>query len=119
MKNNIIFEKSKKFAVRIIKFCNMLRSDKNEYIISKQLFRSGTSIGANIAESEYASSMADFVNKLQIALKETNESIYWVSILLEADYIDKNTAESIIKDLKELIKILISSIKTAKTKINN
>lgn len=114
MKENILFDKAEKFALRIIKFCNILKEKNKEFIISKQLFRSGTSIGANIAESVYASSKADFVNKLQIALKEASESKYWLRLLYSGEYITKNEYESLLSDIDEILKILVSSINTSK-----
>lgn len=87
-KENIIGTKSKSFALRIIKFCKLL-DEKKEYIISKQLFRCGTSIGANVRESNNAQSTADFINKLSIALKEADETSYWLELLVESEIIDQ------------------------------
>ena len=87
-KENIIGTKSKSFALRIIKFCKLL-DEKKEYIISKQLFRCGTSIGANVRESNNAQSTADFTNKLSIALKEADETSYWLELLVESEIIDQ------------------------------
>lgn len=114
-KDNIIGMKTKSFAVRIIKFCKLL-DEKKEYIISKQLFRCGTSIGANVRESNNAQSKADFVSKLSIALKEADETSYWLELLLESEIIDKYQYDDLDKDLKEIIAILTSSIKTLKSK---
>ena len=108
--------KSKKFALKIIKVCNDVKSKKRESVITNQLIRSGTSIGANIREAFYGHSKADFIAKLQIALKECSESEYWLVLLIESGYYDDN---SIINDCIELKKILISSIKTAKSNNNN
>jgi len=106
--------KSKAFAIRTIKLYKHLKDNKQEFVISKQLLRSGTSIGANIAESRYAASKSDFTNKLSIALKEANESEYWLELLYETDYIDKKEFDSLISDIRELLKLLIASIKTSK-----
>ena len=104
--------KSKNFALKVIKVCNDVKSKKRESVITNQLIRSGTSIGANIREAFYGHSKADFIAKLQIALKECSESEYWLELLIESGYYDDN---SIINDCIELKKILISSIKTAKS----
>ncbi len=104
--------KSKKIALKIIKVCNDIKSKKRESVLTNQLIRSGTSIGANIREAFYGHSKADFIAKLQIALKECSESEYWLELLIESGYYDDN---SIINDCIELKKILISSIKTAKS----
>ena len=104
--------KSKKIALKIIKVCNDIKSKKRESVLTNQLIRSGTSIGANIRETFYGHSKADFIAKLQIALKECSESEYWLELLIESGYYDDN---SIINDCIELKKILISSIKTAKS----
>ena len=107
--------KSKNFALKIVKVCNDVKSKKRESVITNQLIRSGTSIGANIREAFYGHSKADFIAKLQIALKECSESEYWLELLIESGYYDDN---SIINDCIELKKILISSIKTAKSNNN-
>ena len=114
-KENIIGTKSKSFALRIIKFCKLL-DEKKEYIISKQLFRCGTSIGANVRESNNAQSTADFIKKLSIALKEADETSYWLELLVESEIIDQQQYEELIIDVKEIIAILTSSIKTLKSK---
>ena len=114
-KENIIGTKSKSFALRIIKFCKLL-DEKKEYIISKQLFRCGTSIGANVRESNNAQSTADFINKLSIALKEADETSYWLELLVKSKIIDQQQYEELIIDVKEIIAILTSSIKTLKSK---
>ena len=115
MANKVLSEKSLLFAKRIIKLSNYL-IERKEYIISKQVVRSGTSIGANIAESEYAQSKKDLVNKYQIALKEANETKYWLK-LLENDYLEHNLYLDLVKDVEELMKILISSINKLKKSI--
>jgi len=117
MKDNAIHSKSYKFALRIIKAYKYLVTEKKEYIISKQLMRSGTAIGALIKESEHAQSNADFINKLSIALKEANESEYWLMLLKDSGYIDGKLFASIHSDIKELIRILVSIIKSCKLKL--
>lgn len=111
MKENIIETKSFAFAKRIIKLYKYLTNEKKEYILSKQLMRSGTSIGANIREARYGASRADFKNKMKIALKEASESEYWIE-LLENEYLSEKECESLKKDVVELIKLLTSITKT-------
>ena len=106
-------EKTYAFALRIIKAYNFLTS-KNEYVLSKQLLRAGTSIGANCREATYAQSKMDFINKLSIALKEANETIYWLELLHDSDFIDDKSFNSIHDDGLEILKLLISIIKTSK-----
>ncbi len=112
--NAIIEDKSKKFAVRIIKLYKYLCAEKKEFVISKQILRSGTSIGANVKEGEYAQSKSDFTSKMNIALKEAAETKYWIELLSETDYITQEQAESISADCSELIKILTSIVKSSK-----
>ena len=119
MKSNTIKEKSYKFAVRIVKLYQYLIGEKKEYVLSKQILRSGTSIGALVHESKFAQSKKDFINKLSIALKEANETDYWLSLLFDTDYLTKEMYESIQPEIDEIIKILVSIIKTSKQKINN
>ena len=114
MKENILIDKSIDFAARIIKLCKFLEDSKKEHIISKQIIRSGTSIGANINEAQYGNSKADFVSKLHISLKETAETEYWLRLLFKSDYIDDKMFDSLLNDCLEVKKILISSINTAK-----
>ena len=113
--SSVTRQKSKAFAVRIIKFAKFLQDEKKDYIISKQIFRSGTSIGANIRESYNAQSKADFINKLHIALKEADETAYWLELVVESEIIDNQQFDSLYNDLKEIIALLTASIKTAKT----
>ena len=108
---SVLQEKSKIFALQIIKVCNEIRQNKRESVLTNQLIRSGTSIGANIREAAYAHGKADFVAKLQIALKECSESEYWLELLIESDYYEDNT---ILDQCIEIKKLLISSINTAK-----
>ena len=113
---SLLLDKSEAFSGRILKMYKYLSSDKNELIISKQILRSGTSIGANISESRNAQSNADFINKLNIALKEADEALYWIKILHNGEYINEKEYESIYNDADELVKLLVSSIKTLKQK---
>ena len=119
MKENIVFVKSKQFAVRIINLYKYLCDEKKEYVLSKQILRSGTSIGANIAESEYAQSRKDFLSKLYIALKECAETIYWLDLLYETDYLSEKEYQSLKDDCEEIRKILSSSTKTISEKENS
>ena len=112
---SIIEEKSKRFAIRIINLYKYLNAEKKEFVISKQVLRSGTSIGANVKEGEYGQSAADFISKMSIALKEAAETSYWLELLAETDYITQEQFESINSDCTELIKILTSIVKTAKS----
>lgn len=120
MKNdNVLVDKSFQFAIRVVKLYKYLCDDKKEFILSKQLLRSGTSIGANINESQDAQSKNDFVAKLSISLKEARESKYWLELLKETNYLTSKEAEGILNDLEEVIKLLVSIIKTAKENIKN
>ena len=112
--DNAIQGKSFHFAVRIVKLCRYLQTEQKEFILSKQLLRCGTSIGANVAESQQAQSKPDFVSKLNIALKESYETDYWLRLLHETQYLTHEEFCSIITDCRELEKLLISIIKTAK-----
>ncbi len=112
----ILEEKTYSFALRIIKAYRYL-TEKNEYILSKQLLRAGTSIGANCREATYAQSKLDFIGKLSIALKETNETIYWIELLHDSDFIDNDSFKSIHADGLEILKLLISIIKTSKSNL--
>ena len=107
-------EKSYQFSIRIVNMNRYLLETKKEYVLSKQLLRSGTAIGALISEAQYAQSKADFISKLQIALKEANESRYWIRLLHDTEYITPAMFESIIPDIDSLIKMLTSSINTIK-----
>ncbi len=116
--DNTILLKSKKFAVRIIKCYKYLNDQKHEHIISKQLIRCGTSIGANAIESRNAQSRSEFTSKLNIALKEADETAYWLDLLHSSDYLDDNMFSSLNNDCQELISILMSIIKSLKKKEN-
>ena len=115
--NSITRSKSKDFALRIIKFVKLLQDDEIGRIISKQLLRSGTSIGANLRESYNAQSKADFINKLHIALKEADETAYWLELLYESEIINKQYFDSLYSDLEEIIALLTASIKTLKNNV--
>ncbi|MDV3506295.1 hypothetical protein CMU89_03730 [Elizabethkingia anophelis] len=117
--DNIIKQKSFDFAVRIIKLYQYLSSDKKEFILSKQILRSGTSVGAMIRESEHAQSKSDFIHKLSIAQKEINETIYWLELFQATDYLAAQEFESINGDAVEIIKLITSIIKPTKNNINN
>ena len=114
MGNNIIQDKSFKFAVRIIKLYEFLCSSKNEYVLSKQILKSGTSIGANVAEAQQAQSKPDFISKLSIALKEAVETDYWLRLLCEENYLSKSESDSMLLDCRELERILTSIINSTK-----
>ena len=116
MKANVIKEKSFSFALRVVKCYRYLRSEQNEYVLSKQFLRSGTAIGALVRESEHAESKPDFIHKLSIALKEANETVYWLDLLHQSEYLDKKAYKSIHSDCEELLKLLVSIIKTSKGK---
>ena len=107
-------DKSFRFAVRIVNLCKILWDERREYTLSKQLLRCGTSIGANISEAQHAQSRADFLSKLNISLKETTETRYWLRLLEATDYLTKSEYSSIDLDCAELEKILVSSVKTIK-----
>ena len=113
-KDNVLVDKSFLFAIRIVKLYKYLCDEKQEYVLSKQLLRSGTSIGANISESQEAQSKNDFISKLSISLKEARETNYWIKLLHETDYLSAKEVESMLNDLTELIKLLVSIIKTTK-----
>lgn len=114
MKENIIQHKSYAFALRIIKMYKYLSQDKKEFILSKQVLRSGTAIGALVKEAEHAQSKADFINKMNITLKEASETTYWLSLLKDSAYIDENMYQSIFFEAEEIVKILASIVKTSK-----
>ena len=117
-KENIVKDKSLNFAIRIVNLYKYLVTEKRETVMSKQLLRCGTSIGANIREAEQAQSRADFISKQNIALKEANETEYWLELLVKTGYITPNEYDSINTDCTELNKLLISIIKSTKQTIN-
>lgn len=114
--NSVLKIKSFDFAVRIIKLYKFLKKQHSEYELSNQLLRSGTSVGALIREAQHAESRKDFSHKLSISLKEANESIYWLELLYATEYINKRMFDSMIKDATELLKMLIASVKTTKSR---
>ena len=118
MKKSILDEKSMLFAVRIVKFYQYLCTEKKEYVMSKQILRSGTSIGANLRESRNAQSTSDFIHKLNTALKEADETQYWLELLKMSDIITEEYYDTLNQHLSELIAMLISSIKTLKSKVS-
>ncbi len=118
MNENILKNKSFKFAVRVVNLYKYLITDKKEFVLSKQLLRSGTSVGAMVRESEHAESKLDFIHKLAIAQKEINETMYWLELLNTTEYISQIEFESINADAIEMIKLITSSIKTAKLTVN-
>lgn len=115
MKEDILAIKSKSFAIKIVNLYKKLSNENKEYILSKQLLRSGTSIGANIREAGFAQSQGDFISKLSIALKETNESLYWIEILHDTEFIDGLTSKELHCEAMEILRILQASIITAKS----
>ena len=119
MKESILKEKSKSFAIRIIRFYQTLKDAHQEFVLSKQILRSGTSIGANIAEAFYAESEMDFIHKLSIAQKECSETLYWLDILYATQHINEVGYNSLNTDATEIMKLLTSSIKTVKNKLNH
>jgi four helix bundle protein len=114
---NIIHTKSYAFALRVVRLYKYLNTEKKEYVLSKQLLRSGTAIGALVKEAEHAQSKAGFINKMNIALKEANETVYWLELLKDSDYLEKDAFLSIHQDTIELLKLFISIVKTSKQKL--
>jgi len=114
---SILKSKSYQFAIRIVKLCQFLVKEKKETVLSKQILRSGTSIGAMIREAEFGQSKADFVSKMSIALKEANETEYWLSLLKDTGYLSKEQFISINNDMTQIIKLLISTVITSKKNI--
>ena len=114
MADSLTFDKSKDFAIRIVNLCKYLRTDKREYILSKQLLRSGTSIGANISEALYGVSRKDFLAKAFISLKECAETKYWLELLFKTDYLSESEFNSIDRDCTELLKLLTKIVKTTR-----
>lgn len=116
---NILKDKSMEFAIRIVKLYQYLSDEKKEYIISKQILRSGTAIGALYREAEHAESKKDFIHKLAIAQKECNETLYWIELLHKTNIVDDIQSKSIDEDCRELMALLISIIKTTKKNMNS
>ena len=117
MKENLIAEKSFDFAIRVVNLYKHLAEDKKEFVLSKQVLRCGTSIGANVREAEKAQSNADFYTKLTIALKEANETLYWLRLMYATDFLTEKEFSSLETDAKELVAILVSITKTLKSKL--
>ena len=115
MARSVVFELSKKFALRIIRLYVYLKDERKEYVMSKQIYRCGTSIGANIAESRFAQSDADYICKLSIALKEASETMYWFDLLHESDFISLKQYESLLNDVKTITGTLVNIINKIKT----
>lgn len=114
MKENIILNKSFKFAVRIVNLTKHLQKDKKEFILSNQILRSGTAIGALVREAQHGESKADFTHKINIALKEANETLYWIDLLHQTNYRDPKSYQSIHQESNDLVKILVSIVKSSK-----
>ena len=115
MARSVVFELSKKFALRVIRLYVYLKDERKEYVMSKQIYRCGTSIGANIAESRFAQSDADYICKLSIALKEASETMYWLDLLHESDFISLKQYESLLNDVKTITGTLVNVINKIKT----
>ena len=115
VKDNIILDKSFDFAIRVVKLYKHLCDDKKEYVLSKQLLRSGTSIGANINEAQAGQSKADFIAKMAISSKEARESKYWIDLLIKTDYLNKNDkhVQTLVNDIEEIVKLLTSIVKSS------
>jgi len=118
-KSNPLKDKSYAFAIQIVRLSQYLVSERKEYVLSKQLLRSGTAVGALIREGEFAASKADFVNKFTVSLKEANETEFWLMLLKDTDYLDIDQFNVLHSQCKELISMLVSSIKTTKLRINS
>jgi len=119
MKENVVKNKSFVFAVRVVKLYQYLCEQKKEFVLSKQLLRSGTSVGAMVREAEHAETKNDFKHKMGIAQKEINETIYWIELLKETDYLTTEQFESIKTDALEIIKLITAILKSTKANINN
>ena len=119
MKENVVKDKSFAFALRVIKLAKFLESEKREFVLSRQLLRSGTAIGALVREAEHAESKADFIHKMSIALKGANETAYWLELLRQGEYVEEQSFESVPSDSEELIKLLVAIVKTSKVPKNS
>lgn len=117
MGKNVLKDKSYQFAILIVKLSQILVSEKKEYVLSKQLLRSGTAVGALIREAEFAQSKKDFINKMSISLKEANETLYWLDLIKDTGFISEAEHKNYFELNKELIAMLVSSIKTSKSKL--
>ena len=114
-KPNVVRDKSFAFALRVVKLARHLQDGKREFVLSRQLLRSGTAVGALVREAEHAQSKADFINKMSIALKEANETDYWIDLLHQAGLITQESHGSMHPDVQELIKLLVAIVKTSKS----
>ena len=119
MKENVLKTKTFSFSIRMVNCYKFLMQEKKEFVLSKQLLRSGTSVGAMVREAEHSESKPDFVHKMAIAQKEINESLYWLELLYATDYLSLDLFNSLNNDVVEIIKLITSSIKTAKSTINH
>ena len=117
MAESILKDKSYAFAIEIVKLSQVLVADSREFVMSKQLVRSGTAIGALLREAEFAQSKKDFVNKMSIALKEANETVYWIDLLKDTGYMNIENHKTLVSSCKEIIAMLVSSIKTTKSRM--
>lgn len=115
MKENAIRDKSFGFALAMVRLAKYLEYEKREYVLSRQVLRSGTAIGALVREAEHAESKADFIHKMSIALKEANETLYWLELLQQGEHIDPQTFKSVHPDCEELVRLLVSIVKSAKS----
>jgi len=114
VKESVLKDKSYKFAIRIVKLSQYLQNEKREFVLSKQILRSGTSVGALVREAQFGQSKADFINKMSIALKEASETDYWLCLLKDTEFINAKLFSSLYKDCDELIAMLVSTVKTGK-----
>ena len=119
MRKNVIKDKTFDFSIRIVKLYKYLKESKREFVMSKQLLRSGTSTGALIREAEFSEAKNDFIHKMSIAQKEINETLYWLELLYKTEFLNKKQFESINNDALEIIKLITSIIKTTKQNIKN
>ena len=115
LKDDPLKEKSYQFAIRIVKLSQFLQQDKKEFVLSKQVLHSGTAVGALIREAEFGQSKADFTSKMSMSLKEANETEYWLSLLKDTDFINENQFVNLQSECKELIAMLVSTVKTSKS----
>lgn len=117
MKENVVKTKSLEFAVRVVRLNQFLTSEMKEFVISKQVLRSGTSVGAMVREAEHAESKPDFIHKLAIAQKEINETLYWLELLFKTDYLNQKEYDTLVLQATELLRLLTSIIKTSKSRL--
>ena len=117
MNNGPVYSKSFAFAVRVVKLAQWLQDEKREFVLSKQILRSGTAIGALVREAEHGESKADFVHKMNIALKEANETLYWLELLHESGTLTPEMYKSIRPDAEELLRLLVAIVKTSRAKL--